>query len=166
MSELFNTLLLELGEKIAQNSEVITKNQSEIDSLALDSKNIDAVSRISELIDINNRLKVESYEYVLLQLKLRSYLRNINEFVLLPIEEKSGVWIDENTERFILAGGNVEFKNSTFTKIISFLQKKSIGTVFDFKLINNMPSNMIEQYVQDEKYEMCSILINTFSSKN
>jgi hypothetical protein len=30
----------------------------------------------------------------------------------------------------------------------------------------SMPANLIEQYVQDEKYELCSMLISVYSSRN
>lgn len=176
MSELFNTLLNELGDRIAQNSQYINENQKEISFLIDEPSSVKNSTRISELIGLNKRLQVESREFFVLQLKLRSFLRNQNKSTLLQIEETSGYWIDELTERFILSNSNDVYKPENVNSAESRAQvngntyKTHNGMIFDFndfKLNNlNMPENLIEQYAQSEKYEICSILINVFSSRN
>ncbi len=176
MSELFNALLNELGERITQNSQHIFDNQKEIDFLVTEPYLLQNSKRISELIEINRRLQVESREFFVLQLKLRSFLRNTNQSSLLQIEEKSGYWIDELTERFILSNSNDVLKpeNTNSSKLFSRInsRKLRINSAMDFDLNDfkfnniNIPENLIEQYAQSEKYEICSMLINIFSSRN
>ncbi|BDX36800.1 hypothetical protein CYCD_01550 [Tenuifilaceae bacterium CYCD] len=175
MSELFNTLVLELGERIAHNCQVIASNQNEIYSLSSESMSGDFSTRLFELIEINKRLQVENKEFLILQLRLRSLLRNINRATLLKIEETSGFWIDEATENYILSKNSesINGNNAHYSEILDPLRcdfANSNGMVFDFRHIKfnnvNMPENLIEQFVLEEKYEICSILINSHTSRN
>jgi len=175
MSELFNTLVLELGERIAHNCQVIARNQKEIYSSSSESISSDFSTRFFELIEINKRLQVENKEFLILQLRLRSLLRNANQATLLKIEETSGFWIDEATENYILSKNreSINGDNIHYSEISDPLRSDVAnrnGMVFDYQHIKfnnvNMPENLIEQFVLEEKYEMCSILINSHSSRN
>lgn len=175
MSELFNTLLVELGERIAQNTKVIIDNQKEIEYIFSDSYLLKGAERVAELVELNKRLQVENREYIMIQLRLRSFLRNMNQSRLLKIEESSGFWIDEATERFLLSTGNDFLKSSSINsnEIDSNVEESKhidYGMGFDLNDYKynsiSMPANLIEQYVLDEKYELCSMLISVYSSKN
>lgn len=175
MSELFNTLVIELGERIAHNCQVIAGNQKEIYSLSSEFISSDFSARLFELLEINKRLQVENKEFLILQLRLRSLLRNTDQATLLKIEETSGFWIDEATENYILSKNSesINGNNVHYSEISDPLRSNVAnrgGMVFDFRHIKfnnvNMPENLIEQFVLEEKYEMCSILINSHSSRN
>jgi len=175
MSELFNTLLVELGERIAQNTKAIIDNQKEIEYIFSDSGLLKGAERVAELVESNKRLQVENREYIMIQLRLRSFLRNMNQSTLLKIEESSGFWIDEATERFLLSTGNDFLKSSSINSNeadSNVEESKHIKNGMDFDLnyykFNSisMPANLIEHYAQDEKYELCSMLISVYSSRN
>lgn len=175
MSELFNTLLVELGERIAQNTKVIIDNQKEINYIISDSLLLKGEERVAELVESNKRLQVENREYIMIQLRLRSFLRNMNQSTLLKIEESSGFWIDEATERFLLSTGNDFLKSSSISsnQVDSNVEESGqVNNGIDFDLNDykynsiSMPTNLIEQYVQEEKYELCSMLISVYSARN
>lgn len=175
MSELFNTLLVELGERIAQNTKVIIDNQKEIEYIFSDSGLLKGAERVAELVESNKRLQVENREYIMIQLRLRSFLRNMNQSTLLKIEESSGFWIDEATERFILSTGNDFLKSTNINSNeadSNVEESKNFNNGMDFDLNDykfnsiSMPANLIEQYAQDEKYGLCSMLISVYSSRN
>jgi hypothetical protein len=173
MSELFNTLLVELGERIAQNTKTIIDNQKEIEYIISDSTVVKGAERVAELIGANKQLQIENREYIMIQLRLRSFLRNQNQSTLLKIEESSGFWIDEKTEHFLLSNGNGFLKSESINA--DKVEKKgdnhiNNGISFDFRdsKFNNIkvPANLIEQCVRNEKYELCSMLISVYSSRN
>ncbi|MCB8964272.1 MAG: hypothetical protein H6536_04435 [Bacteroidales bacterium] len=162
---MFHTLLIDLGQRIALDAKIIASNSDEVSIIMHSPEANRDFARIMELMDSSKRLKSEMKELLILQLKIRSLLRNSGESVLLTIEEQSGFWIDEATENFILAKSS----HTDDTKSCNAPQSLEGSNIQlnGASLVNmNMPENFIQQYVQLENFEMCSILINSYSSKN
>lgn len=165
MSELFGTLLVELGERIARNSKTIGENRNAIERIAADFGAPESSERVAELVEVNRCLQAENRTAVMLQLRLRSLLSGTGRRIPLKIELLSGIWIDEGTEHFLLSSGDIQNGSLHSDDALNGLdQPDSAKGPFDLDRSDYI--GLVARCVQAQEYGLCSLVINAYSSVN